>query len=521
MKACLIGGGIASLASAAYLIKDGNIPGESIYIFEESGDIGGSLDAKGTPETRYVSRGGRMFTNDVYKCMFDLMSFIPLEKGSRKTLLDDYNEFNEEARVNAKARLVAGGKTIDSSNFGLSAIDKINILKMISLPESFFHDTAINDHFSEDFFKTNFWFEWCTIFAFEPWHSAVEFQRYALRFVQEFPNMSTMAGVRYTRYTQYESIILPLVEWLKEKGVNFLMDSRVTYIDFIKDEGTERVNKIVFSRGGIVEELTVDEKDLVFFTNGSMTGNSAFGDKQMAPVIKIDTQNDSFALWKKVAEGRPQFGKPEVFSSDIDKSKWESFSVTLKDRTLMNLLAPFSQTEKGAGGITTIIDSNWLISIGVPPHPHFKNQTDNVYGLWGYGLYPDKEGNFVHKKMSECSGEEILTEVCSHLGFQKELPEILKSADSVPCMMPYITSQFMVRKNGDRPEVLPAGTKNFAFIGQFCEIPNDIVFTVEYSIRSAMIAVRGLLNIDKKIPDIYQGLYSPTVIKDLLRTVLG
>ena len=71
--------------------------------------------------------------------------------------------------------------------------------------------------------------------------------------------------------------------------------------------------------------------------------------------------------------------------------------------------------------------------------------------------------------------------------------------------MPYMTSQFLIRQEGDRPQVVPDGSTNLAFIGQFCEIKDDVVFTVEYSVRSAQMAVYKLLKIDKEPPAIYQG----------------
>jgi oleate hydratase len=58
--------------------------------------------------------------------------------------------------------------------------------------------------------------------------------------------------------------------------------------------------------------------------------------------------------------------------------------------------------------------------------------------------------------------------------------------------MPFITSQFMPRRAGRPAPVIPRGAENFAVIGQFCEIPRDCVFTVEYSVRSAWTAVHGL-----------------------------
>jgi oleate hydratase len=519
-KAYLIGGGIASLASAVYLIRDGKFDGKNIFIFEEGNDIGGSLDGKAILENRYLSRGQRMFTKEVYNCTLDLLSFIPLEKNTQKTLLDDFIDFNNDEKVKWKvtARLVEKGKIIDASDFGLSVTDKLNIIKMFSLPEYSLGGLKISDIFPPSFFKTNFWFMFCTTFAFQPWHSAIEVRRYALRFIQELPRISTMSCVCNTRYNQYDSMILPIINWLKERGVIFLMRSRVISLKFTSTKnGKERVEKITYSEKGKNKELFLSDEDLVFLTNGSMTTNSSLGSMRSVPLINTDIPHDSWAIWKDISKNRAFFGNPAVFNSQIDKSKWESFSVTFKDKTFSDLMENFSKNKPGTGGITTIKDSNWLISVITPAQPHFLNQPGDINVFWGYALFPDKEGNYVHKKMSECTGEEIMIEVCSHLGFTKELPKILESSDCIPCIMPYITSQFMPRKRGDRPNVIPKGTSNFAFIGQFCEIPNEIVFTVEQSVRSAMIAVYGLLGIKKDIPSIYQGQYDPKVAKEWLK----
>src|ERR1700712_5300752 len=58
-------------------------------------------------------------------------------------------------------------------------------------------------------------------FAFQPWHSAVEFKRYLHRFIQEFPRINSLAGVDRTPYNQYDSIILPIETYLKAQGVQF------------------------------------------------------------------------------------------------------------------------------------------------------------------------------------------------------------------------------------------------------------------------------------------------------------
>jgi oleate hydratase len=517
-KAYLIGAGIASLASAVYLIKDGKFDGKNIYIFEEANKIGGSLDSIGTPESGYIARGGRMFSEEVYSCTYDLLSKIPINEKSQKTLLDDFIKFNKGIKTNAKARLVEKGKIVDSSVFGMSISDSVKMIKILSLPESYLKDTKISDHFSPAFFETNFWFMWCTTFAFQPWSSVVEFKRYILRFIQELPRVNTMTGVRYTRYNQHDSVSIPITDWLKKNGVNFLMESRVSSLEFVKNGSKEQVEKIVYLKDGEQKEFILGMNDLVFFINGSMTTNSTFGSMTSAPTINREVSQDSWKIWKDISKNRPHFGNPSVFNSQIDKSKWESFSVTFRDQTFSDLMESFSKNKPGTGGLTTITDSNWLLTLVTPPQPHFVNQPDDINVFWGYCLYPDKKGDYVHKKMSECTGEEIMIEVCQHLGFSKDIPKILKSLVCIPCMMPYITSQFMPRKKGDRPKVIPAGTRNFAFIGQYCEIPDEVVFTVEQSVRSAIIAVYELLKIKKDIPRIYHGQYNPKSLEELLKT---
>ncbi|GJM82927.1 hypothetical protein HMSSN139_54230 [Paenibacillus sp. HMSSN-139] len=162
----------------------------------------------------------------------------------------------------------------------------------------------------------------------------------------------------------------------------------------------------------------------------------------------------------------------------------------------------FSRNKAGTGALVTFKDSSWLMSIVLAHQPHFRNQPEHVKVFWGYGLFPDRVGDYVPKKMSECNGEEILTELLHHLHFDQDREAIISSANCIPCMMPFITAQFMPRAIDDRPKVIPEGSTNLAFISQFCEIPDDVVFTEEYSVRAARMAVYGLLGLNKPIAPI-------------------
>lgn len=519
-KIYLVGGGIASLASAVYLIRDGHISGKNIYLFEESDRIGGCLDAQGSAERGYTMRGGRMFSEEAYACTFDLLSSIPSLHDETISVKDEIFSFNKKFKSDSKCRLVANGKKVDITSLGLNWQDKLNLIKFMLYPENSLGNSQIKDYFSPSFFHTHFWFEWCTTFAFEPWHSAIEFKRYALRFIQEFPRINTLAGVRRTPYNQYETIILPLVEWLKKQGVHFAMNCAVDSLAFKPAESEKTVERIYYSCDGKQNEIVVDKHDHVIVTIGSMVANSSLGSMTSPAQLELNQPDCAWNLWENIAKNQSDLGRPSVFNKRIDESKWKSFTITFRDPTFFRMMEEFSGNEPGTGGLVTFIDSNWLMSVVLYHQPHFINQPENVYVCWGYGLYPDRKGNFIQKNMSECSGEEILIELCSQLRFDEALPLILSTSTCIPCMMPFVTSQFLTRKQGDRPPVIPKGSTNFALIGQYCEIPDDVVFTVDYSVRSAQIAVYSLLKLNKKVIAPYKGQYNVRVLFNAIKAML-
>jgi oleate hydratase len=227
----------------------------------------------------------------------------------------------------------------------------------------------------------------------------------------------------------------------------------------------------------------------------------------------------SWDLWEKIAADRPQFGHPTNFSDFLEESKWVSFTTTLRDPAFFRLIGDLTGNVPGEGGLITFPESSWLASIVLPHQPHFIGQPADVDVFWGYGLSVDKLGDFVKQPMSGCSGREIMMEIMGHLRIDAESKKILETSTCIPCMMPFITSQFLRRSKGDRPQVVPEGSKNLAFVGQFCEIPDDVVFTVEYSIRSAAIAVYALLGLDRKPPAIYKGSHDPRVLLKAFQTL--
>lgn len=519
MKAHVVGGGIASLTAAAYLIKDAGLLGSNIHIYEMTDAMGGALDAGGSPETGYVMRGGRMF-EEKYQCTRELLSFIPAIHDANKSVTQDIDDFYETSGWYDKARLIdKHGIVVDATHFGLTHRDRLELMELCLRPEATLGGKRIADCFSPAFFATNFWYMLATIYAFVPWHSAMEMRRYLLRFVHLLPSMATMAAVQRTRFNQYEAIVKPLTDWLGRLGVHLVTGTRVTNVDFRPSREGITANRLYLSSKEEASEIEVAADDLVFVTNGSMVADASFGSMTRAPQL-ISTKTDgSWTLWEKLARGRSDFGNPAVFCDHVNESAWESFTFTSRGPLLRRLMEELSGQAAGRGGLMTLKESNWLLTITMFHPPHFTGQPDDVSVGWGYGLYIDRPGNYVNKPMKACTGAEILEEAAGHLNFTAHLDEIRESSICIPCMLPYAGSVFMPRSRGDRPEVVPRGSTNFAFLGQFTEMPDDTVFTVEYSVRSGREAVSTLLGLRQRPPSVYKGEYDFAVLREVIKAL--
>lgn len=149
----------------------------------------------------------------------------------------------------------------------------------------------------------------------------------------------------------------------------------------------------------------------------------------------------------------------------------------------------------------------------------FRNQPKDMISAWIYGLFPDKPGNYIRKPMQDCTGMEICEEWLYHMGVPEEqIEELAKNhCNTVPVMMPYVDAFFMPRELGDRPDVVPDGAVNFAFIGQFAEEPRDTIFTTEYSMRTGMEAVYTLCDVDRGVPEVWNSEYD---VRDMLNAAV-
>ncbi|WP_346919523.1 oleate hydratase [Lacrimispora sp.] len=519
-KAYFVGGGLGSLAGAAYLIRDGKMPGNQITIFEGMPIFGGSNDGIGTPEKGFVCRGGRMLNEETYENFWELFRSIPSLANPDRSVTDEILDFDHAHPTSAKARLIdKDGNILNVKSMGFTQSERMALLRLMSTPEEKLDDMTIEEWFADmpHFFTTNFWYMWQTTFAFQKWSSLFEFRRYMRRMILEFSRIDTLEGVTRTPLNQYDSVIRPLEAYLRKEGVVFAENCTVTDIDFADGDGiTAKV--LHLNDHGITRTLEMEEDDICIMTNACMTDSATLGDLNTpapAPVLKPI----SGELWSKVAAKKQGLGNPYPFFGDISETNWESFTVTSKGNRLLKLIENYSGNTPGSGALMTFKDSSWLMSIVVAAQPHFINQPMDQTIFWGYGLYTDRLGDYVKKPMKDCTGEELLTELLFHLHMQDHKDEVMADVINViPCMMPYVDAQFQPRKMADRPEVVPDGSTNFAMISQFVEIPEDMVFTEEYSVRAARIAVYTLMGIDKKICPVTPHVKNPGVLLKAVQT---
>jgi len=522
-SAYLIGSGLAGLSAACFLVRDGQMKGEHVHILEKDPIPGGACDGYKYQDIGYVMRGGREMDNH-FECMWDLFRSIPSIEDENYTVLDEYYWLNK-ADPNyslCRATVNRGQDAHTDGKFGLSDKGAMEILQLFMTPDEKLYDKKITDFFDDEVLNTNFWMYWRTMFAFENWHSALEMKRYLQRYIHHIGGLPDFTALRFTRYNQYESMILPMVKYLESFGVQFHYNTKVVNVAFDCAGGKKQATRIDILRDGREDCIDLTENDLVFITNGGCVENSTIGSQNTAapyrPEIK---EGGGWDLWRKIAAQDPSFGHPDKFCYDPELSNWMSATITTLDQKIVPYIKkickrdPFSG-KVVTGGIVTVKDSSWLLSWTLNRQQQFRDQPKDQLCVWVYGLFSDKPGDFVKKPMRECTGKEICMEWLYHIGVPTDQIEELaaNSANTVPCMMPYIDAFFMPRAAGDRPDVVPEGAVNFAFLGQFAETERDTIFTTEYSIRTGMEAVYTLLNVDRGVPEVWGSVYDIRCLLD-------
>ena len=523
-SAYIVGSGLAALTAACYLVRDGQMKGEHVHVLEKGNLPGGACDGYKFENLGYVMRGGREMDNH-FEVMWDLFRSIPSIETEGVSVLDEYYWLNKEDPNYSLCRATVnrGEDAHTDGKFGLSDKGAMEIMKLFFTPNEELQDKKITDFFDDEVLNSNFWLYWRTMFAFENWHSALEMKLYIQRYIHHIGGLPDFKALRFTKYNQYESMILPMVKYLESHNVRFHYGVQVCNVEFDCSDPAHKVAKrIDVIRDGKNDAIELTEKDLVFITNGGCVENSSMGSQnEPAPYNTELKEGGGWDMWRKIAAQDPFFGHPDKFCSDPEKTNWMSATVETLDQKIIPYIKNICKRDPFTGkvvtgGIVSVKDSSWLMSWTINRQPQFREQPKDHCLVWVYSLFTDKPGDFVKKPMRECTGKEICMEWLYHIGVPEDQIEELaaNSANTVPVMMPYIDAFFMPRAYGDRPAVVPEGSVNFAFLGQFAETPRDTIFTTEYSMRTGMEAVYTLLNVDRGVPEVWGSVYDVRCLLD-------
>ena len=527
-SAYIIGTGLAGLTAAFYLVRDGQMPGNHIHLLEKLELAGGSCDGYKDVHKGFYMRGGREMDNH-FEIMWDVFRDVPSIETPSVSVLDEYYWLNKHDPNYSLCRATVN-KGEDAHTDKLFKLDKDSAMALSQLfitPEADLEDKKISDVLPKSFWETNFWLYWQTMFAFQKWSSALEMKRYLCRYVHHIDGLPDFSALRFTKYNQYESMILPLIEYLKKHDVDvqFGMDVKNVVIEDV--DGKKTAKELIYVKDNEEQSIPLTADDLVFITNGCCTDTSCYGDQTHAPDLSgiVNGQGESWDLWKNIAKqaNHDEYGHPDVFCSDTEATNWMSATVETSNEDIIQHIMNICKRDPRAGkvttgGIVTVKDSvnNWFLSWTINRQPQFRSQNKDTVLVWLYALHTDTEGNYIKKAMRDCTGEEICQEWLYHIGMdESKIKDYSENAcNTTTCFMPYINAFFQPRKNVDRPKVVPEGAVNFAFIGQFAETPRDTIFTTEYSMRTGMESVYTLLNVDRGVPEVWGSQYD---IRELLR----
>ena len=522
-SAYIVGSGLAALTAACYLVRDGQMKGEHVHILEKEQLAGGACDGWKFEDVGYVMRGGREMDNH-FEVMWDLFHSIPSIETEGVSVLDEYYWLNKEDPNYSLCRATVnrGEDAHTDGKFDISDKGAMEIMKLFFTPEEDLQDKKITDFFDDEVLNSNFWLYWRTMFAFENWHSALEMKRYIQRYIHHIGGLPDFKALRFTKYNQYESMILPMIKYLEGFGVQFHFGVKVVNVQFDCKPGRKLATRIDVIRDGQEESIGLTENDLVFITNGGCVENSTMGSQNKPAEFRTEIKaGGGWDMWRRIAKQDPAFGNPDKFCGNPELCNWMSATVETLDQRIIPYIKMICKRDPFTGkvvtgGIVTVKDSSWLLSWTINRQPQFREQPKDHCLVWVYALFSDKPGDYIKKPMRECTGKEICMEWLYHLGVpENEIEDMAEhSANTVPVMMPYIDAFFMPRAIEDRPKVVPDGAVNFAFLGQFAELPRDTIFTTEYSMRTGMEAVYTLLNVDRGVPEVWGSVYDIRALLD-------
>lgn len=187
--------GLAALSAACFLVRDGQMKGEHIHILEEMSLPGGACDGINDPQKGFIIRGGREMENH-FECLWDLFRSIPSIETEGISVLDEYYWLNKHDPNYSlmRASVNRGEDAHTDGKFALREKASLQIIRLFFTKDEDLYDKTIDDVFDEEFYASNFWLYWQTMFAFEKWHSALEMKLYIQRFIHHIGGLPDVSA---------------------------------------------------------------------------------------------------------------------------------------------------------------------------------------------------------------------------------------------------------------------------------------------------------------------------------------
>ncbi|MFZ3360558.1 MAG: oleate hydratase, partial [Xanthobacteraceae bacterium] len=382
MKAHIVGGGFGGLAAAAYLIRNAAVPGRDITVYDADERMGGSFSLGGSAQSGYILPCGAVFDSE-FRCTFELLAAIPSTSNPAISVKDEFFTFNKCNPFLDRVHIVGrDGPVLHGPHFGLSLRDGFDLARLSLTPEAMLDGRQVKDCFAANFFSTEFWLLWSTIMGTLPQHSATEFRRYINRALLLFPDLSDMSDILRTQLDQYEAFIVPLVAWLRSRGVTLLDRAFVRDIGLAPSPGLT-VNRLDYERNGEATSVAIGPDDIVLVTTGSQAADLSIGSMTEAP--RPQGSGKSWELWKRLAQGRTNLGNPDVFfgAARVPDSRWLSFTLTTNGTEFIDQLCALTKCDPGSGGLVTLKDSPWIVSLSILHYPEVVDQPPGTNLCWG------------------------------------------------------------------------------------------------------------------------------------------
>lgn len=490
----IIGGGLAGLSCAYYLIHDCEIPGECIHIFEDSSNPGGKYNIGGSITEGYICTTPALFSSKD-KTLLSLLKNLPSSRFEDMTVFEEISNYSSTFPINEKKRL-AGKKGKSETRFKISILSLTRIKSLICERDENLADISIEKYFSrcKEFLKSNLWELISSGYYMKKSSSVLELKYILKSYASNFLDLFNMKTTIRSQYNMQETVINPLVDYLKENKTEILCGCTVTDADFAESEN--QITALHYSDNGTQKSIYLNSNDLCFITNGAVSECASLGDAVFS-VDKTEENAASISLWKNISLKRDMFGNPDAFKNYPD-SKIVSFTITTDSSLLYDSIEKFTSNTDNSGVMTTFKESPWGLTLLTVPQPYFSSQTDKIYVICGYALNTDTNGKFINKTVKQSNGSEILYEIIHLLGLKDIYEELAEDTINViPCLLPYALASSAPHNYNDKPLSISNNYKNFAFIGQFTRTDEGgITHSSDYVVRTSKNAAYHLTKED-------------------------